>query len=211
MLWNEDRYKGLSRKEREREFRRQTILAAAKEALIESSYSELTMNQIAAKAELSAASLYLFFPNKRCLLAEMLIQVFEGFLAAFRDHIAELPDWEAKLRYAFENHLAFGSNDHADFLRMLNDVFYSTDADVPPAMSERFANCRRQLLEGMQTILEQAKADDGLDFDTQFMALAVIGSMNAMHHYTALGVLERSAREMADEAVRMIRRAARAA
>jgi AcrR family transcriptional regulator len=206
MLWNEDRYKGLSRKEREREFRRQTILAAAMEALIESSYSELTMNQIAAKAELSAASLYLFFPNKRCLLAEMLLQVFEGFLTSLGERIAELPNWEDKLRYAFENHLAFGSNDHADFLRMLNDVFYSTDSDVAPAMTERFASCQRQLLAGLQTILEQAKADDGLDIDPQFMALAIIGSMNAMHHYAALGMNERSHREMADEAIRMLRR-----
>ena len=205
--WNENRYKGMNRKDRDRGFRRQAILNATLEALLETSYHELTMNQIATKAELSAASLYLFFPNKRCLLAELLLQIFEGFLNELNERLNELPDWEAKLRYIIEAHLKLGSKDHADFLRMLGEVFYSAEADVPAAVTERLSSCRRQLLKGLQTILDQAKAADSLDFNTEHMALTIIGSLGALHHYAALGMLSKPPLAFADEAVRLVRRA----
>ena len=69
------------RKEREKEKRRQQILAAAKKVFSEKGYSKATMEDIANKAELSPGTLYLYFKNKEELYASLSLRVLKYFLA----------------------------------------------------------------------------------------------------------------------------------
>ncbi len=164
------------------------------------------MSQIAAKAELSAASLYLFFPNKRCLLAEMLLQIFESEMEPFIQQIERMSTWEDQLKTLFVKHLAFGSDDNTDFLYMLSDVFRPNDNDVPKEMSDRFVKCRGILLEMLKEILERAKKEEQLDFDTEYMAVTLLGGMEAMHHYSGLGMLSKIPTDFAEDAVRLVKK-----
>ena len=59
------------RKEREREYRRKQIQKAANELFMERGFSSTTMEEIANRAELSAGTIYQYFPNKEELYASL--------------------------------------------------------------------------------------------------------------------------------------------
>ncbi len=64
------------RREREKKQRRQDILDAARALFWKRGYEGTTMPQIAGSAELAPGTLYLYFPSKQALYAELL---FEGY------------------------------------------------------------------------------------------------------------------------------------
>lgn len=188
-LGSDEKLKGLSRKDKEKEFRKDMILSAAFEVLQKNLYSEITMSEIAARAELSKAALYLFFPNKRCLLAELLLQIFEPGVQEAARVIAEQDNWEKKLELVVSTHLFWGKEDNADFLNMLSDIFFSGTDDVPKEMVERFATLRKEVLKLVEEILEEAKVVEGVEFDTTFMAVTLIGSLESLHWFSGMGIL----------------------
>jgi len=65
------------RRAREKEQRRQDILDAARKLFWASGYEGTTMPQIAQAAELAAGTLYLYFPSKQALYAELLIEGYD--------------------------------------------------------------------------------------------------------------------------------------
>ncbi|HEC36436.1 MAG TPA: TetR/AcrR family transcriptional regulator [Anaerolineae bacterium] len=74
-----------ARREREKEERRQSILRAAREALLEEGFYRITMDGIAERAEVSKGTVYLYFESKETLLARLLL---EG-LATLCDYLEE--------------------------------------------------------------------------------------------------------------------------
>jgi len=65
------------RREREKAERRRQILRAARKLFWKNGFSGTTMPAIAASAELSAGALYLYFPGKHALYAELLDEGFD--------------------------------------------------------------------------------------------------------------------------------------
>jgi len=65
------------RKKREREMRRRQIQDAAKELFITKGFGSTTMEDIAQRAELSAATIYLYFKNKDELYASLNLIAFQ--------------------------------------------------------------------------------------------------------------------------------------
>jgi len=65
------------RKEREKERRRQQIIVAAKRVFVEKGFGRATMEDIAAEAELSAGTIYLYFKNKDELYASMSLRMMQ--------------------------------------------------------------------------------------------------------------------------------------
>ena len=68
------------RRAREKEQRRQDILDAARTLFRASGYDGTTMPQIAQAAELAPGTLYLYFPSKQALYAELLIEGYDLLL-----------------------------------------------------------------------------------------------------------------------------------
>ena len=60
-----------SRREREREARRQAILDAAEAVIRRRGFADTTMDEVATEAELSKGALYLYFANKDALCAAL--------------------------------------------------------------------------------------------------------------------------------------------
>jgi AcrR family transcriptional regulator len=63
------------RKQREKERRRQEIIAAAREIFSAKGFNSATMEEIASKAELSPGTLYLYFKNKEELHTSLSINI----------------------------------------------------------------------------------------------------------------------------------------
>lgn len=71
--------KKLSRRERERSRQRQDMLAAALELFSRNGYHNVSMNEIAEKAEFAVGTLYKFFKNKEDLYRSLMIEQTDWF------------------------------------------------------------------------------------------------------------------------------------
>ncbi len=65
------------RRDQEAKQRRQSILAAAKDIFWKHGYAAATIPMVAAAAELAPGTLYLYFPSKQALYAELLAEGYE--------------------------------------------------------------------------------------------------------------------------------------
>jgi AcrR family transcriptional regulator len=118
----------LSRRDRRRLQTRAEILAAARELLLEVGPEELSLRQVARRADFSPAALYTYFPSKDALIASLFGESFERLDAYLRRVPADLaPD-----RRLVELGLAYMefANDNPMDLRCM---MLSTSLDLPPS------------------------------------------------------------------------------
>lgn len=90
--------KNLSRREREKLMQRQEMLAAAIELFSEKGYHNVSMQEIAGKAEFAVGTLYKFFRNKEDLYSALLVELADKFHDALIYAIEEADDEIEKLR-----------------------------------------------------------------------------------------------------------------
>jgi len=77
------------RREREKEQRRQDILDAARSVFWQRGYAGTTMPDIAEAAELAPGTLYLYFPSKQALYAELLVEGYDVLIARLAERLAQ--------------------------------------------------------------------------------------------------------------------------
>lgn len=90
--------KKLSRRERERLRQRQDMLAAALELFSQRGYHNVSMNEIAEKAEFAVGTLYKFFENKEDLYKSLMLEEAAWFHAAMTKALDDGEDEIEKLR-----------------------------------------------------------------------------------------------------------------
>lgn len=90
--------KGLPRKERERIARRGEIFVAALDLFSEKGYHNVSMHEIAQKAEFAIGTLYKFFENKESLYKSLVLEQVEKFHNALTQAIEGPGDEIEKLR-----------------------------------------------------------------------------------------------------------------
>ena len=77
------------RRHREKQRRRRAILDAARDAFWKRGYRGATMPQIATAAELAPGTLYLYFPSKSALYAELLFEGYAELISRLQARAAE--------------------------------------------------------------------------------------------------------------------------
>ena len=90
--------KKLSRREREKLRQRQEMLAAALELFSEKGYHNVSMHEIAEKAEFAVGTLYKFFRNKEDLYKSLIAEQADRFHEALTRAIEKADDEIEKLR-----------------------------------------------------------------------------------------------------------------
>jgi len=88
----------LPRRERERLRQRREMLEAALELFSEKGYHNVSMHEIAARAEFAIGTLYKFFKNKEDLYRELLLDQAEKFQRALTTALDQTQDEVEKLR-----------------------------------------------------------------------------------------------------------------
>jgi len=79
----------IERREREKAERRRQILKAARKLFWKNGFARTTMPAIAEAAELSAGTIYLYFPSKHALYAELLDEGFDLLESRLREAVAK--------------------------------------------------------------------------------------------------------------------------
>jgi TetR/AcrR family transcriptional regulator len=88
----------IPRRERQKIAQRQEMLAAALELFSEKGYHNVSMHEIAAKAEFAIGTLYKFFSNKEDLYKALILELSDRFHAALSKAIEAPGDEIEKLR-----------------------------------------------------------------------------------------------------------------
>jgi TetR/AcrR family transcriptional regulator len=104
----------LPRREREKLRQRQEMLAAALDLFSQKGYHNVSMHEIAEKAEFAIGTLYKFFQNKEDLYKTIVLERCDDFEDAFRRAMEQSDDEVEKLRHyvrfrgeRFRNNLPF--------------------------------------------------------------------------------------------------------
>jgi len=116
------------RREKERESRRSAILKAARKLFFDRGFKSVTVDNIAAKAEVSKGSVYLYFKSKEEIYTQILIN---DNIAAFEDlknkfSAKEAPAAELLLEYA-DNYINYFLNDNELFRILMTFMLHADD------------------------------------------------------------------------------------
>lgn len=80
---------------------RENILSQAKEILINDGYENLNMRKVAQNVGIATGTIYNYFPTKKDLLTQLMMDYWEDYLRVFDEIDKEQEDLYAKLRLAY--------------------------------------------------------------------------------------------------------------
>jgi len=138
----------LPRREREKLRQRQEMLAAALELFSQKGYHNVSMQEIAEKAEFAIGTLYKFFQNKEDLYKTILLERCNDFEEACQLAMAQSEDEEEKLRHyvrfrgeRFRNNLPFVRL----FLAESRGVSFNLKAGLDDEVRQRYYDILKRL------------------------------------------------------------------
>ena len=118
---------GPSRRERRRLDTKEEILQAARELLLEMGPDELTLRQVARRADFSPAALYTYFSNRDEIIASLLAESFSRLDAYLSRVSRELPPDERVIQLGMA-YMDFARENPMD----LRCILGATSQDLPP-------------------------------------------------------------------------------
>ena len=126
----------LSRKEREREFRRNEILSAAAKIFAIKGFTHTTLDEIAEASEFGKGTLYNYFQNKEELYSAIVENIFNGFVQNLREIDETTADLRSFFTKLIHHMIDFCANNQAEFT-LLAHKRMGTIHDEPTSTNER--------------------------------------------------------------------------
>jgi AcrR family transcriptional regulator len=169
----------LARRERERLVQRQEILATALELFSERGYRNVSIAEIAQKAEFAVGTLYKFFENKEDLYRALLLQVADRFHEAAMEALEGPGDEVGKLRgYVRAKAEVFRAN--VPMIRLYFSETHGARQNAVAGYDPRIRRMRKGFLRTVAAIFESGmrKKKFRRVADAYHLALALEGLTN---------------------------------
>ncbi len=149
------------------------ILAATRELLASGSYTALSMEAVAARAEVGKKTLYRRWPSKAPLVAEAVLDAY-GRRSSFR--VADTGDLRADLSAWFAEHAEFVADpSSAALIRAIVAAAAASPSDSDALYQQLNAPQREGLISRLRQAAERGEIRDGVDVEA--VANAMIGSL----------------------------------
>jgi AcrR family transcriptional regulator len=129
----------MTRKEREREFKKKEILSAAIKIFAEKGYEYTTLDEIAEAAEFGKGTLYNYFQNKEDLYLAILEDIFGIFHTNLKKISEDSESFYEFIHKFIENAFTFYLNNKAAFFLLVHErlhVFKSTPFEIPERLKK---------------------------------------------------------------------------
>ncbi len=166
------------RKEREKEERKRLILEQAKYLILERGIPSLSMQDIADAAELSKATLYLYFQSKEAILAAILADSADAFITYVEQRFDPEDNGLQSIRKLWSSYLAFfGESPDLFVLNGIKRFIYPHIPDNADGESDTNLGKLRELI---AKLLERGVRDGTLDPTLKSDRIARIVIMIAM-------------------------------
>jgi TetR/AcrR family transcriptional regulator, repressor of fatR-cypB operon len=152
----------LTRRDRERQLRRQEMLEAAKSVFAEKGYDKATLDEVAERAEFGKGTLYNYFPGgKEEILFAIFDEVYDGIVGLIRDFFASEPQATRPTREVFRDFMAAAIAhflDNLDVLRILVKEGQRLMFDAEAARVAYFFEQRERMVQELIPPIERAIA-----------------------------------------------------
>ncbi len=174
-----DHQQKLTRRERERLLHRNQILAAALELFSERGYHNVSMHEIAKKAEFAIGTLYTFFENKESLYKALIMEKAEEFHRVLMAALAEEDD----VLSVVDNYLATKATLFTRSVATLRLYFAETRGasfNIKAGLDKDIRRMYDKFLERLAAVLERGVREGVFrKIDPHDMAVALEGLVNA--------------------------------
>ena len=145
--------KKLSRREREKLRQRQDMLSAALDLFSQKGYHNVSMHEIAGKAEFAIGTLYKFFQNKEDLYKALVLEQSDKFRTALQSAIEKRENEIEKLRnYVRTKGEIFGSN--LPFIRLFLAESRGASYNIKAGLNEEMRIGYTETLKKLASIFE---------------------------------------------------------
>jgi len=177
------------RRRREKEQRRSAILNAARKLFFEKGFKEVTVANIAKKAELSKGSIYLYFNSKEEIYTHILFSDIEKF--------------NKKSAHLFQNgksatelilelacvYIDFFLNDRELFRMMMNFMLHTEEMNLEASVNERIIEATNNTVKVIETFLQRGieQGEFPADINLRQNRNAIWGFLNgiiSLHAFT---------------------------
>lgn len=156
------------------------ILGHAADVFCERGYEGASMRDLSRASGMSLAGLYYYFESKEKLLYLVQKHTFTTILARLRERLAQERGPERRVRAFILNHLEyFLANQKA------MKVLSHEDDVLKNGLGSEIAAIKREYYRICRELLDELKAQSGVQFDTRIAVLSLFGMMNwiyTWHH-----------------------------
>jgi AcrR family transcriptional regulator len=148
------------RREREKAKRREDILQAAREVFFSSGFHRATIDDVAARAEVSKGTIYLYFESKEAILAHLVLEGLDILSDQLQTAYAPQKDLTAdeRVRRLARAYLKF-SKTHPQYFRLITAFDRGQFRErVPAPLYQQLTERSLQSLRWVEQALEQGQA-----------------------------------------------------
>lgn len=179
----------MSRRERERQMRREAMLRAALAVFAEKGYARATLEEIAQRAEFGKGTLYNYFENgKEGMLFAIFDEIYEGLIELIDDAFSGTES--RPLRETMRTFIAAC----LQFFTAKNDVFtivmkeaYRMILSEDPALSEYFQKQHQRVVSALSPHLDRAmQRGEMRRFEPEAVAHTLMGNINGIQMHVCL-------------------------
>ena len=177
------------RRKRERENRKNAILKAARKLFFEKGFRQVTVENIARKAEFSKGSIYLYFNSKEEIYSQILLNDIDKFHDRVAD-ILQSPSSasEALIRVA-EIYVDFFLNDRELFRILMNFMLHNNDMNLPEDINNHIIKTTNRTISIIEQVFKYGieKGEFPPDINLRMNRNAIWGLLNgiiSLHLFT---------------------------
>lgn len=177
------------RRKRERENRKNAILKAARKLFFEKGFRQVTVENIARKAEFSKGSIYLYFSSKEEIYSQILLNDIDKL----HDRVADILQgpssaYEALIRVA-EIYVDFFLNDRELFRILMNFMLHNNDMNLPEDINNHIIKTTNRTISIIEQVFKYGieKGEFPPDINLRMNRNAIWGLLNgiiSLHLFT---------------------------
>jgi TetR/AcrR family transcriptional regulator len=189
------------RKEREKQARREEILLAAEELFSCRDFHEVTIDQIAAKAELSKGAVYLHFRTKEELFFSLIREEAMVLLDRLRTAMKGEGPFVERLTNLVRQYFSF-FEEHRAFFKLMHSEKSRTGANMAKKFHREMRGIFAEFMDFYSEVMEIGKTEGVLrDLTTMYLVHSLHGLLDSLvFHWVFLG----SEGGLVDESERVI-------
>jgi AcrR family transcriptional regulator len=162
------------RKEREKEQRRQEIILAAEKVFFKKGVDNATMEDVAEQAELSKATLYLYFSSKDEIYSAIFSKSQEKLFKTIKDATEKLTNTQEKIAAFITTYISFQKKNPDYFEAFFYFLTRDKEIDEKNCYVEQRKNSGKEFLSNWVNLVQKGKKEKLIRADLNEIPVAVI-------------------------------------
>ena len=177
------------RRKRERENRKNVILKAARKLFFEKGFRQVTVENIARKAEFSKGSIYLYFNSKEEIYSQILLKDIDKLHDRVADILQDPSSASEALIRVAEIYVDFFLNDRELFRILMNFMLRNNDMNLPEDMNNHIIRTMNRTISIIEQVFKYGidKGEFPPDINLRMNRNAIWGLLNgiiSLHLFT---------------------------